>query len=141
MACSYEYLKAFTSASNLNLTGIKCIKYVLTGAAAAISHSSISFISAKATGQSESSLNHALGGAVSGLICTWKSPITVRVFVCAGFAIVSALGKYEAQLKEKYPEWHVPKVGERYPAPYASLNHRWMNKNARQEEEMLEMHL
>ncbi|CAH8667127.1 unnamed protein product [Schistosoma bovis] len=75
IACVLEYGRAHRLGSSLNSTGLQCIKYVLTGTSAAVCHSSVSFISAKATGRSDSWVNHALGGAASGLVCTWQCTI------------------------------------------------------------------
>ncbi|KAK4474902.1 hypothetical protein MN116_002011 [Schistosoma mekongi] len=141
LASSLAIINAFGVGTSLTQAGMKCTKYVLTGTAAGLGHSSASFISAKTTGRSDNWLNHAVGGAVSGLICAWKYPVGIRTAACVGFAIVSTIGKCYVQSKEKYPDWRVPVVGERYPAPYASLNHRWMNKYSRQQEEELEKHI
>ncbi|CAH8871109.1 unnamed protein product [Trichobilharzia szidati] len=136
-----SYLYAFTFGRNLTQAGVKCIEYILTGAAAGLGHSSTSLISAKATGVSDGLFNHAVGGAVSGLICTWKYSRGTRMSACAGFLIASVVAKAYVQFFEKYPDFVVPLVGERYPLPYATLNHRWMNWQAKQQEEELEKHV
>uniref|UniRef100_A0A3Q0KRJ0 Rhomboid domain-containing protein n=2 Tax=Schistosoma TaxID=6181 RepID=A0A3Q0KRJ0_SCHMA len=141
IASVLEYAKAHELGLSLNSTGLQCIRYVVTGTAAAICHSSVSFISAKATGRSDSWVNHALGGAASGLICTWNRSMTIRATTCIGFAIISALGKYSVEFRLQHPDWHVPVVGEYNPSPYVSLNQRWMYKGARQQEEELEKHV
>ncbi|VDP68650.1 unnamed protein product [Schistosoma curassoni] len=153
IACVLEYGRAHRLGSSLNSTGLQCIKYVLTGskyfshyyaivlASAAVCHSSVSFISAKATGRSDSWVNHALGGAASGLVCTWQCSMKVRATTCVGFALMSALGKYNVEFRQRYPDWHIPVIGEYTPSPYISLNHRWMYKGAKQQEEELEKHV
>ncbi|CAI2735432.1 unnamed protein product [Schistosoma spindalis] len=141
IASVLEYARAYRLGVSLNSTGLLCIRYVLTGTAAAICHSSVSFMSAKATGRSDSWVNHALGGAASGLICTWKCSMKIRATTCVGFAIISALGKSNVEFRQRYPDWHIPVVGEYTPSPYVSLNHRWMYKGARQQEEELEKHV
>nr|CAX70880.1 hypothetical protein [Schistosoma japonicum] len=141
LASTVAICNAFGTSTSLIHAGTKCVRYVLIGTAAGLGHSSTSFILAKTTGRSDNWLNHAVGGAVSGLICAWKYPMKIRTAACVGFAVASTIGKCYCQSKEKYPDWRVPVVGERYPAPYASLNHRWMYKHARQQEEELEKHI
>ncbi|CAH8645300.1 unnamed protein product [Heterobilharzia americana] len=141
LVATCTFFNALSFGRNLTQAGVVCIERMLIGAAMGLSHSSISFISAKGTGKPDSAVNHAVGGFASGLIGACKCRRSMRIFAASGLAIASLAFKYSVLFKKKYPDYFVPVVGERYPAPYISLNHRWMNKHAKEEEEELELDL
>nr|CDS34327.1 expressed conserved protein [Hymenolepis microstoma] len=107
---SVVYLPALLSGRSVYTSGIKAIRYLCLG----------------------------LGGAAAGYLVRFKAPLEPRMNMILLFAILSSLIK---QIELIRPEFVGKDIGHcRGPVPnaYLTLNHRYMNKNWRKEEEDLE---
>ncbi|KAF7259240.1 hypothetical protein EG68_03414 [Paragonimus skrjabini miyazakii] len=132
------YAVAILSGRKVPQTGVTCVRWILTGMSVGVTHAAGSYISSKATGDSNYWGNHFIGGAAAGVVAGWRGPLSMRIHRALGFGVLSLFSKIYVDFIDKHPNVHLPRYGEHNPSPYFTLNHRWMNPDVKAQEKALE---
>ncbi|CAH8468776.1 unnamed protein product [Dicrocoelium dendriticum] len=114
------------------------IRWILTGIAAGMTHAAISCLSSRVSGGTDHWVHHLVGGAAAGVVAGIHGSSAIRLRRAAVFAVASVLSKQYAVYTDEYPDRHFPRFGERSSSPYFTLNHRFMNPEAKMHEKLLE---
>ncbi|GAA53278.1 hypothetical protein CSKR_110528 [Clonorchis sinensis] len=118
--------------------GISCIKWILKGTAVGVTHATASYASSRFSGDTNHWGNHLVGGIAAGIVSGSHGPPAMRLRRAIGFGMLSIFTKAYVDFMDKHPNFELPRFGEHNPSPYLSLNHRWMNPQAKEQERELE---
>ncbi|VDN98349.1 unnamed protein product [Rodentolepis nana] len=135
---SVVFLPALLSGRSVYTSGIKAIRYVSLGLGAGALHATASYATAKALNADHSVFAHAVGGAAAGYLVRFKAPLAPRMNMILLFALSSLLIKQIELIRPEFADKNIGHCIGPVPNAYISLNHRYMNKNWRKEEEDLE---
>nr|VZI15174.1 unnamed protein product [Spirometra erinaceieuropaei] len=137
----FVYMPSLLSGRNVYGAGVQAVKVMATGLTAGAAHGTTSYVCAKLLNQHDSPTSHAVAGAVAGLIIRWKSPLASRMNLVLGLAFLSGLAKALEMIRPQYANQSIARCRGCVPNAYLTLNHRYMNKNWKKEEEELESFL
>ncbi|KAM3185703.1 hypothetical protein ACTXT7_005873 [Hymenolepis weldensis] len=132
------YLPALLSGRSVYANGIKAVRILSLGLGAGALHATASYFTAKALNKEHSIVAHAVGGAAAGYLVRYKAPLASRMHMVLLFAISSFLIKQIELIRPEFADKDIGHCRGPVPNAFISLNHRYMNKRWRQEEEDLE---
>ncbi|KAM7542162.1 hypothetical protein Aperf_G00000018934 [Anoplocephala perfoliata] len=135
------YLPALLSGRSVYENSIKAIRILSLGLGAGALHAAASYATAKALNKEHSVFAHAVGGAAAGYLVRYKAPFASRMHMVLLFAALSAMIKQTELIRPRFAGKDIGYCRGPVPNAYISLNHRYMNKKWREEEEELEKFL
>eukprot|EP00108_Taenia_solium_P011506 TsM_000332600 transcript=TsM_000332600 gene=TsM_000332600 len=145
LKCSFNaalaYLPALLTGRNVYGSGIKAVRILALGLSAGAVHAVASYATAKLLNKEHSPLSHAVGGAAAGFLVRYKAPFASQMNMVLCFAALSAIGKVCEMVRPQFANQSIARCRGCVPNAYISLNHRYMNKKWREEEEELEKFL
>ncbi|VDM16982.1 unnamed protein product [Hydatigera taeniaeformis] len=135
------YLPALLSGRNVYGSGIKAVRILALGLSAGAVHAIASYASAKLLNKEHSPFSHAVGGAAAAFLVRYKAPFASQMNMVLCFATLSAIGKLCEMVRPRFANQSIGRCRGCVPNAYISLNHRYMNRKWREEEEELEKFL
>ncbi|VDD76145.1 unnamed protein product [Mesocestoides corti] len=135
---SLKYLPALLSGQNVYTSGCQAVRILGTGLGAGATHAVASYLTAKALGKDHSEISHAVGGAAAGFVIRWKAPLPRQINMVLGLVTLSVIGKFCERVRPSFANETPYRCRGLTPNAFISLNHRYMNKKWREEEEELE---
>ncbi|OON15696.1 hypothetical protein X801_08497, partial [Opisthorchis viverrini] len=141
MAAAGYYGVSLLTGVQVPKVGIACIKFILKGTAVGVAHATGSYVSSRFSGDTNHWGNHLVGGIAAGIVSGSHGPPLMRLRRAMGFGVLSIFAKTYVDFMDKHPNFELPRFGEHNPSPYLSLNHRWMNPEAKEQERELERFL